>query len=219
MPVVTRDRPIEIVREEVIDQLTMNYGHEQLSLDAFERRLDEALASNDPEELAELTADLELKVDKHYSDQKRHELDFDYNYEATKDVEHIINIFGGSNRGGVWNVPREIRMLNIFGGGDVDFSQAQFSHPTVRIKILTIFGGASIYVREDINTISKIASIFGGTDNSAPSNSSSGAPTIIIEGLVIFGGTDIKIKRSVKEVFLDFADRIRGIQRPRRQSE
>jgi hypothetical protein len=31
----------------------------------------------------------------------------------------------------------------------------------------------------------------------------------------MFGGTEIKIKRSIKEVFVDFADRIRGIQRPK----
>ena len=75
MPVKTQDRPINIVREEVIDQLIVNYGHEELSLEAFERRLDQALASDDPEELTELVADLELQADKDYSDQKREELD------------------------------------------------------------------------------------------------------------------------------------------------
>jgi len=107
-------------------------------------------------------------------------------------------------------------MINLFGGGDLDFSEAKFVHPTVRIKMLTLFGGASIYVREDLNTISKIISIFGGTDNSAPSSRSSRAPVVIVEGLVMFGGTDIKIKRTIKEMFVDFADRIRGIQRPSR---
>jgi len=195
----------------------VNYGHEKLSLDAFERRLDQALASNDADELVELTADLELKADKQYADQKRQELDFDfdYDYDGTRDVEHIINVFGGSDRSGTWLVPKEIRMLNLFGGGDIDFTEAKFSHPTVHIKMLTLFGGATIYVREDINTVSKIVSIFGGADNSAPSNTSGNAPMVIVEGLVMFGGATIKIKRSIKEVFLDFADRIRGIQRPR----
>ena len=81
--------------------------------------------------------------------------------------------------------------------------------------MLTLFGSASIYVTEDINTVSKIVSIFGGTDNSAPSCRSSHAPVVIVEGLIMFGGTTIKIKRSIKEVFVDFANRIRGIQLPR----
>ena len=215
MPVENQDRPIDVLREQVIDQLIVNYGHEELSLEAFDRRLDQALASDDASELSELVADLELKADKSYTDQKRAELDLDFNYDygATRDVEYAINIFGGSNRSGSWNVPKEIRMLNLFGGGEIDFSEARFTHPSVRIKLLTLFGGASIYVREDLKPVSKITSIFGGTDNSAPSNRSSHAPVVIVEGLVMFGGTDIKIKRTVKEIFVDFADRIRGIHR------
>ncbi len=216
MPVENQDRPIDVLREEVIDQLIVNYGHEELSLEAFERRLDQALASDDASELSELVADLELKPDESYADQKREELDLDldYDYGVTRDVEYAINIFGGSNRSGPWNVPKEIRMLNLFGGGVIDFTEARFTHPSVRIKMLTLFGGASIYVREDINTVSKIISIFGGTDNSAPSSRSSHAPVVIVEGLVMFGGCKIKIKRTIKEIFVDFADRIRGIQRP-----
>ena len=198
MPVENHDRPIDVLREEVIDQLIVNYGHEELSLEAFERRLDQALASDDASELSELVADLELKADKRYADQKREELnpDLDYNYGVTPDIEYAINIFGGSNRSGTWNVPKEIRMLNLFGGGEIDFTEARFTHPSIRIKMLTLFGGASIYVREDINTVSKIVSIFGGTDNSAPSSRSSHAPVVIVEALVMFGGTTIKIKRS-----------------------
>jgi hypothetical protein len=216
MPVENQDRPIDVVREEVIDQLIVNYGHEELSLEAFEARLDQALASDDASELGELVADLELKADKSYADMKREklDLDLDYDYGVTRDVEYAINIFGGSNRSGPWNVPKEIRMLNLFGGGEIDFTEARFTHPSVRIKLLTLFGGANIYVREDINTVSKIISIFGGTDNSAPSSRSSHAPVVIVEGLVMFGGLDIKIKRTIKEIFVDFADRIRGIQRP-----
>lgn len=215
MTVEDQDRPIDVLREEVIDQLIVNYGHEELSLEAFERRLDQALASDDASELSELVADLELKVDKSYADQKREELDLDlsYDYGVTPDVEYAINVFSGSNRNGPWNVPKEIRMLNLFGGGDIDFTEARFTHPTVRIRILTLFGGVNIYVREDINAVSKIISIFGGTDNSAPSSRRSHAPVVIVEGLVMFGGTNIKIKRSIKQIFFDFADRIRGIQR------
>ncbi|MFT7245963.1 MAG: hypothetical protein ACI82A_003334 [Candidatus Azotimanducaceae bacterium] len=216
MPVENQDRPIDVVREEVIDQLIVNYGHEQLSLEAFERRLDQALASGDANELSELVADLDLKTDKSYADLKREELnlDNDYDYGMTRDIEYSINIFGGSNRGGPWTVPREIRMLNLFGGGEIDFTEAKFAHSSVRIKLLTLFGGATIYVREDINTVSRVISIFGGTNNNAPSSTSSHAPVVIVEGLAMFGGTTIKIKRTIKEIFVGFADRIRGIQQP-----
>ncbi len=38
MAVNIEDRPINKVREEVIDQLIMNYSHGELSHEAFERR-------------------------------------------------------------------------------------------------------------------------------------------------------------------------------------
>ena len=217
MPVETHDRPVEVLREEVIDQLIVNYAHGELSLEAFERRLDDALATDANAELESLVADLERKADKDFQDQKREELDLklQYDYGATPDVEYAINVFGGSNRSGPWNVPKEIRMLNLFGGGEIDFSEARFTHPSVRIRMVTLFGGASIYVREDINTVSKIVSIFGGSDNSAPSSNSSDAPFVIVEGLVMFGGASIEIKRSIRDIFVDFANRMRGIQKPR----
>ena len=43
MSVKVEDRPIEQVREQVIDQLIYNYSHGVISVDAFERRLDNAM--------------------------------------------------------------------------------------------------------------------------------------------------------------------------------
>ena len=216
MPVQNQDRPLDVVREEVIDQLIFNYGHATLSAEAFERRLDQALASGTVAELDTLVADLELQSDPSYVQQKREELDadLDYNYGSPDEVEYSINVFGGNSRSGHWQVPREIRMLNVFGGGEIDFTDAKFSHPVVRIRTFTLFGGASIYVREDLNTTSKIVSIFGGSNNEAPSNKSSQAPLVIVEGIVIFGGVSIEVKRTIKEMFLDFANRFRGLRKP-----
>jgi len=49
----------------------------------------------------------------------------------------------------------------------------------------------------------------GGIDNSAPSIASRQAPTLTIEGLVMFGGLDIKIKRTIKEKFVAFANQMK----------
>ena len=45
MSVVLEDRPIEQVREEVIDNLIYNYSHGVISAEAFERRLDKAMST------------------------------------------------------------------------------------------------------------------------------------------------------------------------------
>ena len=60
MPVKIEDRPIKAIREEVIDQLVMNYAHQEITLLAFENRLDLAIDTDDRAILLEQVADLDL---------------------------------------------------------------------------------------------------------------------------------------------------------------
>ena len=70
MPVKTEDRPIKNIREEVIDQLVMNYGHDEITLEAFESRLDRAMDTENRDELLELVVDLDLKTDQRHQTNK-----------------------------------------------------------------------------------------------------------------------------------------------------
>lgn len=213
MPVVIEDRPTETVREEVIDQLIMNYSHGKLSYEAFERRLDIAMASKDNKEIAALAADLDLHVDKEYQETKQR--DFYANVSpSTSDedsIDHLINIFGGSNRSGQWTVAKELRSVSIFGGSNIDFSEAKFSYKNTTIKVFCLFGGDEIYVPDYVNVVSKAFCIFGGVSNKAPSIADRNAPTITIEGFCMFGGLNIKLKRTIKEKFVAFADSMKNM--------
>jgi len=209
MAAILEDRPIETVREEVIDTLIYNYSHGVISSEAFERRLDQAMASKNHQEIFNLATDLEKNTDSEFTSQKERRFNVNYAAGDNDETETIVNIFGGSGRSGQWTVPREIRIVTIFGGADIDFTDAIFTTPNVTIKILCLFGGDNIYVPEDINVISKAFCILGGIDNSAPSIASRQAPTLTIEGLVMFGGLDIKIKRTIKEKFVAFANQMK----------
>ena len=77
-----------------------------------------------------------------------------------------------------------LEIITIFGGADIDFTDAIFTTPNVTIKILCLFGGDNIYVPENINVVSKAFCILGGINNKAPSIASRQAPTLTIEGLV-----------------------------------
>ncbi len=203
--------PIETVREEVIDKLIMNYSHGKLSYEAFERRLDTAMESQSNVEIAALADDLEMDVDESYTDNKKRGFSYQFEPGHTEDVDYIVNVFSGANRSGTWNVAKEIRVLSIFSGSDIDFSHARFTHPRVTIKLFSLFSGDNIYIPEDVNVISKAFCVFGSVDNTAPSSNNVNAPTIIVEGLSIFSGIDIKIKRTIKERFVAFADSMRNM--------
>lgn len=214
MPVKLEDRPIETLREEVIDTLIYNYSHGVISSEAFERRLDQAIESQEHQVIANLIADLDKATDTEFNSHK--ERQFNVNYAANanetgdnQETDTIINILGGSSRSGQWTVPREIKVITVFGGSEIDFTDAVFTTPNVIVKVLCLFGGDDIYVPENVNVISKAFCILGGIDNTAPSIASRQAPTITIEGLVLFGGLDIKIKRTIKEKFVAFANQMK----------
>lgn len=211
MPVTINDRPIEAVREEVIDQLIMNYSHGSLSYEAFERRLDKAMESSNNEEIAALAADLDLVVDKDFVDSKKRDLGVNYTPGETEEVDNIVNIFSGSSRTGPWKVAKTINVYSVFSGSDIDLTDAQFSHPTLTIKMFSLFSGDNIYVPENVQVVSKAFCIFGSIDNDTPSSIDRNSPVIIIEGLAIFSGLDIKIKRSIKERFMNFADSLKNM--------
>lgn len=211
MSVILEDRPTETVRSEVIDQLIMNYSHGELSYEAFERRLDQAMELQCNKSLVALTQDLPLTVDKAFVESKKQDLAPNFVPGETEDLDYMVNIFSGSTRGGAWKVAKEIRYLSIFSGTDIDFTDAQFSQQVVHIKIFSLFSGDTIYVPENINVVSKAFCIFGGIDNLAPSNATANAPTIVIEGFSIFSGIDIKVKRTMKEKLVEMADSLKNM--------
>jgi len=216
MSVIIEDRPIESVREEVIDQLIMNYSHGKISHQAFERRLDNAMESQCNKEIYSLAEDLDLTVDKNYVDEKKKDFSVNYSHESAnysdnsaEKLDYIVNVFSGSSRSGRWHVAKEIRAFSLFSGADIDFSDAVFCHPVVTIKYFSLFSGDNIFVPEDVNVVSKSFCIFGGVDNKAPCNALNNSPTIIIEGLSIFSGVTIEVKRTIKEKFVAFADSLK----------
>ncbi|NQZ06025.1 MAG: DUF1707 and DUF2154 domain-containing protein [Algicola sp.] len=214
MPVNIEDRPIENVREAVIDQLIMNYGHGEISLEAFERRLDQAMSSTCNKELLSLVEDLDLNVDQDYVDSKKQDMGTNYMPGHTQAQETITNILSSSNRQGPWKVPKEINLKNYLSSADLDFTEAVFSHPEVRINTFSLFSACTIYVPENVRVISNLSCIAGRIDNRSPSQSHSRSPsqtnnktpTIYIEGTSVFSSINIEVKRTMKERFVAFAD-------------
>jgi hypothetical protein len=209
MPVKLEDRPIETVKEEVIDVLVHNYSHGYISNEAFERRLDKVIETTLHQTMMDQIADLDATPSAEIKQQKEQLLSVNYNDEASEESENIINILGGSDRSGHWVVPRKIRIYSILGGATIDFTDARFNSPNVNIQIISVLGGDKIYVPENVNVVTKAFCILGGIDNKAPSIASRQAPTITIEGLILLSALDIKIKTTIKEKFMAFANQMK----------
>lgn len=206
MPVKLEDRPTETVREEVIDQLIMNYSHGVISLEAFERRLDAATSTDDNVELKALVEDLDMQVDDSYLDSKKSDFGLNYgqSYQQADDV--IYSILGNKERSGPWLVGKDMQVFSVLSDTTLDFSQAKFSHPTVNIKIVNALSDMKIKVPEHVNVVSKVFCIAGSIKNKAKGQGAMGGPTIYIEGFSILSELKISIKREGKEKWISFAE-------------
>mgnify|MGYP003624672363 CR=1 FL=1 len=210
MSVILEDRPIEQVREETIDQLIVNYSHGVISAEAFERRLDQAMSSDNHQEIIDLVADLTLKADKQYTSNKEHQFTPSYSNADNDNTLSLQSILGNIERSGQWYVPKTITVNNMLGETLLDFTDAVFQHQNVTIKLNCVLGSNKIYVPENINVVCKSYGIISSIENKAPSMASRQAPIITIEGKVILGSLNITVKKTIKEKFIAFANNLKS---------
>ncbi len=114
-----------------------------------------------------------------------------------KEVDFIdeFNIFSGSEKKISSKNFRGGTITSIFGGSDIDMTDAELSGETNVIEVFYMFGGSNIIVPNDWIVLNKVTSIFGGFSDKrhvTTSNSKETKKTLIIRGMVMFGGGEIK---------------------------
>ncbi|MFT3902117.1 MAG: DUF5668 domain-containing protein [Niabella sp.] len=105
----------------------------------------------------------------------------------------ITSIFGGTKKKVYSKNFKGGDMVNIFGGSEVDLSQADITGNAV-IEVTALFGGATIIVPSHWNVVADAVAILGEVkDKRVMTNIPEGeVKTLIIKGSVIFGGVDVK---------------------------
>ena len=81
----------------------------------------------------------------------------------------------------------------MFGGGEMDFTEAGIANPPARIQTTILFGGFDLRFPPDWDVQNQVAAIFGGIEDKRtqiPTEKES--PDLIITGTVLFGGLTFK---------------------------
>jgi len=112
---------------------------------------------------------------------------------TNEDFIDTTSIFGGTKKKVFSKAFRGGDMVNIFGGSEIDLTQADINGTAV-IDVTTLFGGATLLVPSNWNVVSNAVAILGEVKDkramtNIPENSNK---TLIIKGTVIFGGVDVK---------------------------
>jgi len=209
------DRPLEQVREEVIDKLIYNYSRGVISAEAFERRLDQAMASEVHQDIVDLAKDLPMQADSSFKQQKDASFSVNYAHNSSAEKLKLKTILSHNERSGRWQVPSEISSMNILGSSVLDFSDAEFTHQNVIVNLDCVLGSSIIYIPEGVNVVCEAFCFMGSIENKAPSISNRQSPTIVLKGNMWLGSVEIKIRRTIKEKFVSFANELKAMFDPK----
>jgi len=106
----------------------------------------------------------------------------------TESFDHMVAIFGGGERKGRWRVKRRTNAIAVFGGHDLDMTDAVFEGREVTIWAFAVFGGIDITVPEGVTVRNEGVGIFGGFAARGSDDPDPNAPTVVVKGLALFGG-------------------------------
>ena len=211
MPVKIEDRPLKNIREEVIDQLVINYAHQEITLAAFENRLDIAIDTEDRSVLMEQVADLELTSDKEYQRAKAAKLSEDeYFFDENSEYHQKITKFLSSDKqDGPWVTGEKITLTSVLSDFTLDFTEAIFNFPVVHIKVFGLLSSDTILVPEGVRVVCNASSFVSSINSHVFGSADEEAQTIIIHGTRILSSMEIKVPVTLKQKWLNFADGVK----------
>lgn len=200
---------LEGLREAVMDELASQYSVENLSMEEYDIRCGKAAGTKIRTELVSLVQDLPLvrmpkdprtardSVPARYAEGRVAAPSGSYSINSgpVKQNDALVNVFFGSSRRGAWKPARTTSIINVFGGTDLDFSQAALPPEGLVIHLVCVFGGCDIKLPEGVNVDVRGFGVFGGFDRKIAECEDPNAPTIVIDGIAVFGGCDVKTKR------------------------
>lgn len=115
--------------------------------------------------------------------------------KKTSNLDYLdsVNVFGGSHQIVYSKNFKGGEITAVFGGCDVNLTQADFEGQVV-VDITAIFGGAKIIVPPGWIVKSEVTAIFGGLDDkrSIQPIVDEQNKILIIKGIALFGGVDIR---------------------------
>ncbi len=112
---------------------------------------------------------------------------------SANDYIDSVNVFGGSNQVIYSKNLKGGEITAVFGGGDINLTQADFEGQIV-LDVTAIFGGVKIVVPPTWQIKSEVTAVFGGVDDKRTIYPATEQVNklVIIKGVVLFGGVEFK---------------------------
>ncbi len=182
-------------RERTIQILSDAFAADLFDIDEFETRLDSANQASTCEALIELRKDVDpsaaetaLAIPSQETNQAL--------VAAQPKSGWAIAVMGGSERKGVWRVPKKLRSVSVMGGVKLDFREAIFAPGVTELSVMAIMGGVEILVPPNLAVECNGIGVMGGFEGQSrlPSHPDPDQPILRIGGLALMGGVETKMR-------------------------
>ena len=182
--------------DHVATVLSTAYAEGRITREEHDERLDKVMRARTFDELVPITSDLvplPAATPAPNAPVPVAESDRSFTVDTTRDSgpDQMIAIFGGATRKGRWRMPKRSNAVALFGGVDIDLTEATFEGTEIEITGFWCFGGMEIKAPAGIEVRDRTAGIFGGTEIKGLGDPVPGAPVITIKGVSLFGGVSV----------------------------
>jgi hypothetical protein len=185
-------------RDKVVTVLSTAYAEGRITREEHDERLDAVMRARTFDELVPITNDLvplqaatPAPAPAPVPATQPAGTTFEIDTSRDSGPDQMIAVFGGVTRKGRWRVPKQCNAFALFGGIDLDLTEATFEATEIEISGFWCFGGLDIKAPAGVQVRDRTAGIFGGTEIKGLGDPIPGAPVITIKGATLFGGVSI----------------------------
>ncbi|AZQ73298.1 DUF1707 and DUF2154 domain-containing protein [Streptomyces luteoverticillatus] len=114
---------------------------------------------------------------------------------AASEAESLVAVFAGATRKGRWRPRPRTNVFALFGGVDIDLTEAVFEQREIVINVNCVFGGVEIKVPENVSVHGAGTGVFGAFDVRTSESPDPDAPVVVVTGMAVFGGVEAKTRR------------------------
>ncbi|MCW2996265.1 MAG: hypothetical protein JWQ18_3760 [Conexibacter sp.] len=110
----------------------------------------------------------------------------------------LISIMSGHDRRGHWRVGPKVINFNFWGGSEIDLNDAVLSAQLTEIRVISIMGGADVYVPEGLDVQVSELALLGGNDlHLGAGRPAPGGPTVQLRLISLLGGSTVRRGRKL----------------------
>src|SRR5690348_4795944 len=183
-------RPIEQVRERVIEALSEHFARDNLSLDELETRMARVYSATTPQEVDSLLDGLPALP-------QGAPLPAVSEPNSTPKLrERLVAIMSGIVRRGLWRIPRRLRVVAIMGGVELDLREAELPPGVTEIRAFVFMGGLAVRVPPGVRLETDGVAFMGGFEDKLLDAGAAGrdAPIVRVTGIAIMGGVEAQVQ-------------------------